>query len=55
MDKEGVQAEEKALRYVAKAADGRQQVVTADIDMQRLQRFREKFPVLADRDDFRLE
>ena len=40
---------------VAKAADGRQQVVTADIDMQRLQRFREKFPVLADRDDFRLE
>ena len=40
---------------VAMAADGRQQVVTADIDMQRLQRFREKFPVLADRDDFRLE
>ena len=40
---------------VAKAADGRQQVVTADIDMQRLQRFREKFPVLADRDDLRLE
>lgn len=41
-------------RRVALATDERQHPVTAEIDMDRLHRFRKKFPVLADRDKFTL-
>ena len=41
-------------RRVALATDERQHPVTTEIDMDRLHRFRKKFPVLADRDKFTL-
>ncbi|MCI5916900.1 MAG: nitrilase family protein [Bacteroidales bacterium] len=41
-------------RVMAEAETDKVQTITADIDMARLQAFREKFPVLNDRDAFEL-
>ena len=38
-------------RYIAQCADNKEEVVSAEVDMERLERFRKKFPVLEDRDD----
>lgn len=41
-------------RVTAVAAESREDVVCATLDMERLEAFRKKFPVLADADDFSL-
>ena len=39
-------------KVLCQCADGREEVATARLDMERLARFRQKFPVLRDRDDY---
>lgn len=41
-------------RTVAEVADDKEQTITADLDLESQNRFRAKFPVLNDRDDFSL-
>lgn len=40
--------------YLSKTTDNREQAVTAEIDLQQLNSFRSKFPVLKDRDIFNI-
>ena len=41
-------------RTIAQCADGEEEIAIAELDMEQLQRFRQKFPVLGDSDDFLL-
>ena len=39
-------------RTIAQCADGEEGIATVELDMEQLQRFRKKFPVLDDADKF---
>lgn len=40
---------------VVAAGNGLEEIVTGEVDIEKLRQFRERFPVLADADDFKLE